>query len=140
MSEVHFVIMIPALQVLNVSLLSEYVTKSDTFRWISHFLVTYSFFFDKLNKSDAFKSDRFVKSDTFQKKVMTHSAFWDIIFEKNCQETKCESVTFSECVTVKVKKWNSCFLRFFKFAKNEIHVFWGFLSLQKVKFMFFEVF
>ena len=32
-------------------------------------------FFDKLNKSDAFKSDRFVKSDTFQKKVMTHSAF-----------------------------------------------------------------
>ena len=34
-----------ALQILNVSLLSEYVTKSDTFRWISHFLVTYSFFF-----------------------------------------------------------------------------------------------
>ena len=32
------------------------------------------------------------------------------------------------------KKWNSCFLRFFKLAKNEIHVFWGFLSLQKMKY------
>ena len=30
------------------------------------------------------------------------------------------------------KKWNSCFLGFFKLAKNEIHVFWGFLSLQKM--------
>ena len=38
------------------------------------------------------------------------------------------------------KKWNSYFLRFFKLAKNEIHVFWGFLNLQKMKFMFFEVF
>ena len=64
------------------------------------------------------------------------------------------------------KKWNSCFLRFFKLAKmkvmfsevfklakNEIHVFWGFLackkwnscffsvfSLQKTKFMCFEFF
>ena len=39
-----------------------------------------------------------------------------------------------------MQKWNSCFLRFFKLAKNEIHVFWGFLSLQKMKFMFFQVF
>ena len=31
-------------------------------------------------------------------------------------------------------------MRFFKLAKNEIHVFWGYLSLQKMKFMFFEVF
>ena len=64
------------------------------------------------------------------------------------------------------KKWNSCFLSFltsqkikfmffecFKLAKNEIHVFWGFLackkwnssffsvfSLQKTKFMCFEFF
>ena len=45
--------------------------------------------------------------------------------------------------------WPRTILRFFKLAKNEIHVFfWGFLSLQtknkqtnkKMKFMFFEVF
>jgi len=38
------------------------------------------------------------------------------------------------------KSKNSCFLRFFNLAKNEIYVFRGFLSLQKMKFMFFEVF
>ena len=37
------------------------------------------------------------------------------------------------------KKWNSCFLRFFKLAKNTIHAFWDVLSLQKIKFMFFEL-
>ena len=36
--------------------------------------------------------------------------------------------------------FNSCFSSFFKLAKNEIHVFWVFLSLQKMKFMFFEGF
>ena len=30
------------------------------------------------------------------------------------------------------KKWNACFFRFFKLAKNEIHVFWSFLSFQKL--------
>ena len=38
------------------------------------------------------------------------------------------------------KKWNSCFLRFFTLAKNEIHVFWGFWNLQKMKSMFSEIF
>ena len=66
------------LQVLNVSLLSECVTKSDTFKWISHFLVTHSFFFDTFVKSDTFKSDTFVKSDTFKKNVVTDSTFWEI--------------------------------------------------------------
>ena len=34
------------------------------------------------------------------------------------------------------KKWNSCFLS----LQRKIHIFWGFLSLQKMKFMSFEVF
>ena len=37
-----------------------------------------------------------------------------------------------------LEKWNSCFLRFFELARNEIHVFWGFWNLQKMKFMVFK--
>ena len=38
-----------------------------------------------------------------------------------------------------LQKMKFMFFEVFKLAKNEIHVFWGFLSLQKMKFMFFEV-
>ena len=46
---------------------------------------------------------------------------------------KKKNTSFKAC-----KKWNSCFLRLFKLAKNEIHLFWSFwlLSFQKMKFIF----
>ena len=39
-----------------------------------------------------------------------------------------------------LQKWNSCFLRFLSLQKMKFMFFEFFLSLQKMKFMFFEVF
>ena len=39
-----------------------------------------------------------------------------------------------------LQKMKFMFFEVFKLVKNEIHVFWVFLSLQKMKFMLFEVF
>ena len=75
-----------------------------------------------------FCSDVPSTSNTFARR------FWAF---KNFQSKKLE---VSGSYLQACKKWNSCFLRFFKLAKTEIHVFWGFLSLQKLKFMFFEFF
>ena len=78
---------------------------------------------------------------TLQKRM---HAFWAFLAHKK----KMKSM-FSEVLQV-CKKWKPCFLRFFKFAKNESHVFWPFLlvkdennvfwdfaTLQKIKFIFF---
>ena len=52
-----------------------------------------------------------------------------------------EPPDFESMDHLKQEKMKSMFFEFFKLAKkNEIYVFWGFLSLQRMKFMSFEVF
>ena len=50
------------------------------------------------------------------------------------------SKTTSTGVFAQAKLRNSFLLRFFKLAKNEIHVFWSFLACEKMKCMFVEFF
>ena len=72
---------------------------------------------------------------------------WFFVFSKSYARFGAKGLSLQQ-----QKKWNSCFLRFLKLAKteihvfrgfwackkNEIHVFWGFLGLQKMSHVFYN--
>ena len=86
-----------------MSLLSECVTKSDTIKWISHFLVTHSFFFDRLNQKWHIQKWHIRQKWHFQKKGSDRLG---VLRNQNLltddEKARFESVTFNECVTFKV--------------------------------------